>query len=123
MYYGELFVSDDIDKGHRFLEGRPGIYVHSTAFAKKAENYTRFTPLCDDGVMWSAKWEVKVDKSREIHNRTNEQWVQTPGSVRLVALWLCGYRYEELPNGVQVSRAWNPALERHPNPPRGRHTQ
>ena len=61
MYYGELFVSDDIEKGHRFREGRPGIYVHSAAFAKKAENYTRFTPLCDDGVMWAAKWEVRVD--------------------------------------------------------------
>lgn len=92
-------------------------------YAKKAVNYTRFTPLCDNGVMWSTKGDVKVDKSQQVRNTTNEQWVQAPGSVRLVALWLCGYRYEELLNRVQVGRAWNPALEGPPKLPRGRYTQ
>ena len=123
MQYGELFLSDDIEKGRCFFQARPRIYVHNMRHTKKPVNYIRFTPLCDDGIIWSAKWEVKVDKSRQIHNRTNEQWVQAPGSVRLVALRLCGYRYEELPPGVEVSRAWNPALEAHPNPPQDRHTQ
>ena len=92
-------------------------------YAKKAVNYTRVTPLCDNGLMWLAKWDVKVDKSQQVRNTTNEQLVQAPGSVQLVALRLCGYRYEELPNGVQVSRAWNPALEGPPNLPRVSYTQ
>jgi len=122
MYAGELFVSDDEEKGHRFLPGRPGIYAHSMKNAIKAENYIRFTPLCDDGVMWAAKWEVNVDRSQRIYNKSNGQWVQAPGSVRLVALWLCGFRYEDMPDGVEVSISWNPKLEGHPNPsPDGYH--
>ena len=117
MYHGEIFASHDERQGHRFKGGRPGIYVHNTDTAVKAENYIRFTPLCEDGVMWAAKWEVQVDRSQRVTNKKCDQWVQAPGSVRLVALWLCGVRYEDMQDQFEVSRAWNPKLEAHPNPP------
>ena len=86
-------------------------------YVNNAENYIPFTPLCDDGVMWAVKWEVKVDRSQQLPNQSNEQGVQALGSVKLVALWLCGFRYEDMPDGVEVSRSWNPKLEGNPNPP------
>ena len=118
MYHGQLWPSYDRGQGHRLLGDVSGIYCHSPAYAHKAENYSRFMPLCKDGVFWCCKWELKVDRSRKQDPKSDtEQWIQKPGSTRLVALWLCGIRYQDMEPGLQFSEAWNPMLEANPNPP------
>ena len=116
MYHGELFESSDDSQGQRYLTGAPGIYVHKTGTKVKAENYINFTPLCDDGVFWGCKWEVEVDRERrvKVQSRT-DQWVQKRGSVRLVALWLKGIRYEDMQPHLQFNETWNPMLEANPH--------
>ena len=124
MYHGQLWPSNDVGQGHRLLGDVSGIYCHSSANSQKAENYSRFMPLCNDGVFWSCKWELKVDRSKKQIPRSNtEQWIQKPGSTRLVALWLCGIRNEDMENGSEFSETWNPMLEANPNPPLARTSQ
>ena len=118
MYHGQLWPSNDEGQGHRLLGDVSGIYCHSPAYAHKAENYSRFMPLWNDGVFWCCKWELKVDRSRKQDPKSDtEQWIQKPGSTRLVALWLCGIRNEDMQPGFEFSETWNPMLEAHPNPP------
>ena len=82
--------------------------------AHKTEQYARFTPLCGDGVFWSAVWEVRVNRSEKVRKKKTDQWIQREGSVELVALWLCGRRHEEMKPGSELSEAWNPMLEAKP---------
>ena len=56
LYHGRLMESSDESQGHRFFSGSPGVYVHKEAIAHKAENYTRFVPIFQDGTLWAAKW-------------------------------------------------------------------
>ena len=100
----EIFAADDKQQGQRSKAECRGIHVHNTEAAARVEDYVCFTPLCNDGVMWAASWEVKVDRSQEISKKGNGEWIQAPGSVRMFALWLCGLRYEEMPNNVEVSK-------------------
>ena len=86
LYSGFLASSCDVEQGHRYFQDAPGIYVHKECTAHKADNYVRFTPLCEDGVFWAAKWEVRVDRSERVEKKDTDQWTQRDGSVRLVAL-------------------------------------
>ena len=118
MYHGHLFASCDKEKGHRFLgEGkkeRPGVYVHKEATCHKTSNYFRFVPLFNDGVFWTALWEVMVDRSDRVPGNHPDQWVQQERSVKLKALWLAGCTYEDMPPNWEVSEFWDPLLEAHP---------
>merc|ERR1712048_434919 len=95
MYDGHLSASCDAENGERFFRDKPGVYVHKDGTKHKAGNYTRFVHLCQDGVFWCAKWEVRVDRSDRVPVRNTDQWVQEERSVRLAALWLCGRRYSD----------------------------
>jgi hypothetical protein len=44
--------------GHRFLPEAPGVYFHNDDTYRRAFAYARFVPLCNDGIFWSASWEV-----------------------------------------------------------------
>ena len=116
MLCGCLAPSCDAEEGHRYFAGAPGVYMHKDKTAHKADNYTRFSPLCDDGVFWATKWELRVDRTRRVIKNDTDQWVQREDSVRLVALWLCGRRHEEMTPGEEFSEAWNPMLEASPVP-------
>ena len=116
VFDGKLVESADKSQGDRFLDGAPGVYVHKDGTSHKAENYTRYTPLCDDGVFWAAKREVLVD--REHHRvrtkRKTDQWVQRSCGVELVALWLCGRTTKDMRPNVPVAKRWEPELEANP---------
>lgn len=116
MYHGKLFASRSAALGERFSGVAPGVYVHKDVTAAKAGNYTRFVPLCKDGVCWAAKWELRVDRSDRVPvgNYGTDQWVQEERSVRLAALWLCGRRYEDIADGEEVSEQWDPTMEANP---------
>ena len=118
MYHGHLFASCDKEKGHRFLgtgkKARPGVYVHKEATCHKTSNYFRFVPLFNDGVFWTALWEVMVDRSDRVPSNHPDQWVQQERSVKLKALWLAGCTYEDMPPNWEVSEFWDPLLEAHP---------
>ena len=123
MYHQELLPSVD-SSGFRYLSGVPEWFadkvklsVHKIATADKVNDYVCFTPLCEDGVFWAAKWEVRVDKKRQIVNLSKnnlDRWVQQRGSVHLIALWLCGVKYEHMVEGAAFSTAWNPRFEANP---------
>ena len=123
MYHGRLNASCDREKGERFFPDKPGVYVHKDVTAHKAENYTRFVELFQDGVFWCAKWEVRVDRSDRIVVEHTDQWVQEERSVRLAALWLCGYNYLDMDYGWEVSSGWNPLLEANPHKGRSQAAQ
>jgi hypothetical protein len=89
-------------------------HYHKDALAHKAEYYTRFTTLCQDGMFWAAVWEVRVNRSEREANEDTDQWVQREGSVELVALWLRGRRHEDMEPGCELSEEWNPRLEANP---------
>ena len=116
LYHGKLHESCDRTQGDRFLTDAPGVYLHKDGTSRKAENYTRFTPLCGDGVFWAAKWEVLADRAnhRVKTKRKTDQWVQRSDGVQLVALWLCGRTAKDMQNSVPVAKRWLPELEANP---------
>mmetsp|Transcript_52875 Transcript_52875/g.97547 ORF Transcript_52875/g.97547 Transcript_52875/m.97547 type:complete len:1023 (-) Transcript_52875:89-3157(-) len=116
MYHGKLFASCDESRGHRLLGNLHGVYAHKDLTEAKAGNYTRFVPLCRDGVFWAAKWELRVDRSDRVpaSKKGTDQWVQEERSVRLVALWLCGRRVEDFVEGEELVEYWDPELEANP---------
>ena len=112
LCHGCLFASCDKSSGHTFFEGCPGVYCHQKS--SKANNYLRYCALCDDGVFWAAKWELRVDRSDCVVKRDTDQWIQPQRSVRLAALWLSGLTCDEMEGGWEVSH-WNSVLEAKPN--------
>eukprot|EP00969_Alexandrium_andersonii_P069014 3044160-Alexandrium_andersonii.AAC.1 len=56
-----IAASSDTENGESLLREKQGIYVQQEKTAHKAGNYIRYTPLCRDGILWAAKWEVRVD--------------------------------------------------------------
>jgi len=112
LCHGCLFASCDKSSGHTFFEGCPGVYCHQNS--SKANNYLRYCALCDDGVFWAAKWELRVDRSDCVVKRDTDQWIQPQRSVRLAALWLSGLTCDEMEGGWEVSH-WNSVLEAKPN--------
>ena len=110
LYHGCLRESQD-----RMLRGVPGVYVHKKGTKHKADNYSRFFPLCDDGVFWSAKWELMVNAAeRQFVPGYTDQWVLRASGVRLCRLWLCGRTTFDMRNCSPVSLKWDPELEANP---------
>eukprot|EP00928_Gymnodinium_smaydae_P079890 TRINITY_DN63721_c0_g1_i1.p1 TRINITY_DN63721_c0_g1~~TRINITY_DN63721_c0_g1_i1.p1 ORF type:complete len:508 (+),score=44.97 TRINITY_DN63721_c0_g1_i1:42-1526(+) len=114
MYHGRLLGSRDAERGDRFFERAPGVYVHKDATCHKTGNYFRFVPLFQDGVFWAALWEVMVDRSDRVAVSGTDQWVQQERSVRLRNLWLVGCDYQHMQNGWEVTEKWDPLLEANP---------
>jgi len=114
MYHGRLFASSVAERGDRFHDSAPGVYVHKDATCAKTGNYFRFVPLCRDGVFWAALWEVMVDRADRFPVKGTDQWVQHERSVKLKALWLAGCTYEGMEPGWEVSEVWDPLLEANP---------
>ena len=120
LYHGRLYESRDSSRGERFIEGVPGVYVHSDKTASKAMNYARFVPLFQDGVFWSVKLEVRVDRCDRIPISAlgkTDQWVQKDRSVVLAALWVCGRTHATMEEGAEVQLKWDPMLESNPSGP------
>ena len=115
LYHGILMESCDERKGHRHFDGAPGVYVHKDAVMHKAEGYTCFSPIFGDGCLWSAKFEVHVDRADKVVPRQRtDQWVQRSRSVRIVALWVCGKTIQQLTHGTAFTSTWKPLLESNP---------
>jgi len=116
MYHGQLRESRNAGRGERFFGQFPGVYVHKDGTKHKTGSYTRFVPLCRDGVYWATVWEVMVDRADRVAVSASgtDQWVQRERSVRLVALWLCGRTALELEPGSEVAEVWDPNMEANP---------
>ncbi|MCP3917988.1 MAG: hypothetical protein GY711_20770 [bacterium] len=147
LYHGRLWASAEADHGERFFDGCPGVYCFRDTLAEKAEAYCVETDLFDDGIFWSCKWELDVDRpaappfrpslSRPTERENQEQakterdrsarvplsfkrtdqWAQRPESVRLVALWVRCRTSAELPSGAWAA-GWAPLLEACPWKPK-----
>ena len=117
-FLGHLLPSQDESRGERFFREAPGVYVHSDALNSKAEFYCRFVQLTDDGIFWAIKLEVLVHRGAKAKGkRGTDQWIQTPSSVVLRALWVCARNAAEVRVGDHVSLTWNPFLEGSPFDP------
>ena len=116
MYHGKLAASHDAELGHRFFEGLPGVYVFRDDLRAKAEPYAHFVPLFQDGVFWSAVWEVFVDRSARVplSKVRTDQWAQEERSVRLAALWVCGRTHDRMEAGARFAERWHPEHEVNP---------
>ena len=91
------------------------MYVHKDSTSRKAENYSRFVPLCNDGVWWCVKFEVLVDREMKVVPRSDtDQWIQQENSVFIVALWVCGRLSDEMIPDNPISRKWEPKNEANP---------
>ena len=116
LYQGELHESRDEGQGERFLVGAPGVYVHKQATAQKSENYLRFTPLCEDGAYWAVKWELLVDRKKQVKvPRKTDQWVQRVCGTRLRRLWVCGRTLHTMQENIPFQERWDPMMEANPH--------
>lgn len=120
MYRGRLEPSMSIGRGDRYLwSGNVpllGVYAFSDQLKAKAYQYSRFVPLFGDGTFWNCVWEVRVDRSHRIglKGKDTDQWIQSPESVLLEALWFCARSVDELESGWEVNRKWEPLEEASP---------
>ena len=111
IYHGKLFASCDESKGHRFFEGKPGVYLHADSRAEKAENYIKYCSLSGDGIFWAAKWEVQYNVEGSLRGRkSTDQLIYREDAVQLSALLLSCHTRETLPTGTHVS-VWRSSLE------------
>merc|ERR1719265_1578289 len=115
LHHGRLFESRGEAAGERILQDAAGVYVHKDGTSLKAENYCRFVSLCNDGVFWAAKWEVRVAREQRVKIGHKDQWCQREAGVQLAALWVCGRTAGEMEDGVTVSLSWSPELEANPH--------
>ena len=117
MYHSRLLASKSEEDGGRTKQGCAAIYVHKDGARRKAEGYSRWTPLFEDNNLWMPLLELKVDRGRKANlgkTGKTDQWAQAPGSVQLVALWMRGMKLDDMILGSQVSEVWNPLMEANP---------
>ncbi len=115
LYSGALRGSFSKDRGERFFEGAPGVYVHSDVNKDKAEDYIRWVTFCNNGVFWASKLEVEVDRQRRVKApRRTDQWVQEVNIVCIVAVWIGGRTTDQMQNGDEVSLLWDGDHEANP---------
>ena len=95
-------------------------HCHQEKSKNKVLNYARLVPMFKDGILWSAFWELWVDRSQQFDltraksTSTRDQWAQREESVRLAALWLVAYSVEEVPADSHVIECWDPLVEGNP---------
>ena len=114
MYHGRLAASHQ--SGDRFFKDKPGVYVFNDQLKDKAIWYSRLVPLMQDGVFWSALWEVRVDRSDRVPLSSvgTDQWAQSERSVRLEALWVLGRTHDSMETGLSIAEHWRPEHEANP---------
>jgi hypothetical protein len=114
IYHGQLAASHK--PGDRFFNGKPGVYVMKDELLNKARGYARFVPLFQDGVFWSAVWELRVNRSDRValSCKRTDQWAQHEKSVQLAALWLLGRTNETMELGDPIAERWLPENEANP---------
>ena len=114
MYHQEINSSEDAERGHRFLENKPGVYCFKDELRSKAAYYARYVPLFRDGVFWSVTWELRVDRSRRVSLQGSDQWAQPGDAVEIAALWVTGKTWRDMTNASAVQLMWDPLLEANP---------
>ena len=106
MYHEQIFESLES------TAGRAAVYCHKDGTSHKVDHYARHVALCNDGVFWSAKWELRVDRTKKRQDRS-DQWLQRPEGVRLAALWICGKAAKDMHDKAKA-QLWQPDLEANP---------
>ena len=116
LAYGALLPEDSMDEDNP--HHRPGIRLQPAQTIQEVESSAGHHDLLRDGTFWRTVWEVRCDRSqRVILNAPTEHWMQSPGSIQLVRLWVQRTSWRRLPYGSWVYHRWDPLLEA--NPARG----
>ena len=119
MMHGKISATKDPARA-RTKDKSPAVYCHQEKTKNKVLNYARLVPMFKDGILWSAFWELWVDRSQQFDltratsTSTRDQWAQREESVRLAALWLVAYSVEEVPANSHVIECWDPLVEGNP---------
>jgi len=79
----------------------------------KARTYAQWHPLCDDGSLWRAVWEVRTDREDKLNNgkQRTDQLIQIEGRLHLAALLVEFRRYDGMTPGDQYQDAWDGTFE------------
>ena len=117
MYTGKLRASTSTT-GDRIKKGVQAVYCHGDGEASQAWEYSRWVPLCGDGVFWCAVWELQIDRSERADRAymRMDQLMQPEHTVKLVALWVRGLAHYDMEVGSQAQEVWNPLHEANPYP-------
>lgn len=108
MWHDRLRASQDTERGDRFFDNVPGVYVFSDDKKEKAWGYSPGVPLGQIGAWWSLRWEVFVHRTMKIVKQGTGQWIQPEGSVRLAALWVCCRTHENMENVTEIQERGSP---------------
>lgn len=115
---GTLRPSRSAEMGERFSGQGPGATA-TRPRRRRITTYMRCVDAFQDGALWATKWEVWVDRPSRVPVKTRhrtDQWVQHPGSIRLVALWVQGVRRP--PPEAEVQLRWGPWHDASPLAPK-----
>ena len=75
MYHGKLRASHDKALGDSFWDDAPGVYAFRDDLSYKCLNYSRWCNMFNDGVWWSAIWELCVDRTDRMPHKGTDQWI------------------------------------------------
>ena len=91
-------------KEKRCVDDMSGVYPHSDSTFWAADHYSRWIDLFHDGILWSAKLELLVDRSHDIPERgkNTDQWAQPECSTRSVVRWFRGRTPEQMAMGAAL---------------------
>jgi len=98
----------------------PGVYFLKDQYLHKITHYAVPTPLCGNGVWWSAVWETKIDYADRRQTFHPEQLCIPARSVHLVALWVGGKVEADFEDNDHLYIDYNPLLEAVPWKPLGK---
>ena len=117
--YSILFhecLCDSVAGTDRTIRGCSGVYLHSDESYSKAEAYSNFVPLFEDGIFWSVVIETSVNRLlKKTAGRRTDQWIQPSHSVAITAIWICGRTYDDMYNNSRTRLRWYPLQEANPN--------
>ena len=104
--------------GRQLIPGpeAPGVYMYSLMNRHKAERWMNLAELRDDGVYYGVLVEAIVDTNKQIKQRGSNQIIQLPGSVHIVAVWVCARHWTGLNDDDFVQSTWSPEREVAPIP-------
>lgn len=95
----------------------PGINVHSSKAAEKAQNCMRYVDPFLDDVVWAATGEGWTDRTSRVVVAAKYHTgpcAQQSNSVRLAAIWLGGVCLSSPSLGTELHVCWNVLLEANP---------
>ena len=123
LFHGEIFASTNPEQGHRVLQDRRGVYLHSDCNHAKSGNYHFWLPMTGDGIYWTFKLEVLYDVTQSVkHGAKTDQIIQSSGSVHIAAVWVAAKSAGAMCPAEVIQSKWWSLQEANPRHSRSQRT-